>query len=41
MTSDTNDKVVARRQWIQLVTGPPLRGSDMNSFVSYGGKRIK
>jgi ATP-dependent DNA helicase II len=41
MTADTNDEVVASRRWIHPVTGAPLLPSDMNSFVSYGGKRIK
>jgi len=41
MTADTNDEVVTSRRWVHPVTGAPLLPSDMNSFQTYGGKRIK
>lgn len=41
MTADNNDEVISARRWMHPITGAPLLPSDMNSFVSYGGKKIK
>jgi len=41
MTADTNEGVVSQRRWTHPVTGAPLLPSDINSFLSYGGRRIQ